>query len=56
MQAAALGHCWPGTLPHHHQCLLSQYPTTHIGSQVVLIVYDLTDPATFKEIEDYWIQ
>ena len=23
---------------------------------MVLIVYDLTDPGTFKEIEDYWIQ
>lgn len=23
---------------------------------MVLIVYDMTDPATFKEIEDYWIQ
>lgn len=23
---------------------------------MVLIVYDLTDPASFKEIEDYWIQ
>lgn len=23
---------------------------------MVLIVYDLTDPASFREVEDYWIQ
>ena len=31
-------------------------PFNHSGSQVVLIVYDLTDPASFREVEDYWIQ
>ena len=56
MQITALGHSRPGTVPNHNQRLLSKYSVNNIGSQVVLIVYDMTDPASFKEIEDYWIQ
>jgi len=51
-----LGHSWSGTIPNHYQCLLQKYFSSNQGSQVVLIVYDMTDPASFKEIEDYWIQ
>ena len=51
-----MGHRRPGKVPHHHVRLLSQYYCLDAGSQVVLIVYDLTDPSSFKEVEDYWIQ
>lgn len=27
-----------------------------LGSQAVLIVYDVTDHKSFREIEDYWLQ
>ena len=27
-----------------------------IDSQAVLIVYDVTDPLSFREIEQYWLQ
>ena len=56
MQVANMGHCRTVALPHYHQRVLPQYVHSDLGSQVVLIVYDLTDPATFREIEDYWIQ
>ena len=56
MQAADLGHRGPGEIQDHHQRLLQKYFLPHAGSQVVLIVYDLTDPSSFKEVEDYWIQ
>jgi hypothetical protein len=45
-----LGHGRPGALSYHHQRLLPKYLLSNSGSQVVLIVYDLTDPASFKEI------
>lgn len=56
MQTATLGHRWSVTVPYDNQCVLSKYFSCNQGSQVVLIVYDMTDPATFKEIEDYWVQ
>lgn len=56
MQTPDLGHSWTVTFPNNNKRILSKYLLVHLGSQVVLIVYDLTDPATFKEIEDYWIQ
>lgn len=56
MQTADLGHGWTVTFPNNNKRILSKYLMVHSGSQVVLIVYDLTDQASFKEIEDYWIQ
>lgn len=41
---------------------LSPAPTTEVSyfpkidSQAVLIVYDVTDPLSFREIEQYWLQ
>jgi GTPase SAR1 family protein len=51
-----LGYGRTGKVSYDNQRLLSKYSFLDQGSQVVLIVYDLTDPASFKEIEDYWIQ
>ena len=56
MQTTDLGHSRPGEIQDHHQRLLQKYFPPYSGSQVVLIVYDLTDPSSFKEVEDYWIQ
>ena len=56
LQVANLGHSRAVAVPHHNQRLLPRYLLVETGSQVVLIVYDLTDESSFKEVEEYWIQ
>ena len=50
-----MGHSRTRKVQDHHQRLLSQYRTLYPGSQAVIIVYDKTDPSSFREIEGYWL-
>ena len=49
-----MGHSWRRKIPFHGIDVIAEVPRYYRDADVVILVFDLTDPHSFLELE-YWV-